>query len=151
MLPKNLVLDEEAFPKTFDELVELASTTFRVEHERTTLESIALRPAGTVATPAGEGRVTRNFLEGAAKAIEIPLHYAYKISPDLFCENFSQRQEDAAVPITISRVGEVVTGLVLDRKSRYRPASTGDVLRAVRNEFDWELRRASISFGGVDV
>jgi hypothetical protein len=150
MLPKNLVLDDVVTPKDFDELIELVETTYRVDHEPTTLEAIALRPDGTVHTPQGESQVTRDFLEGCAGAIGMPLGYAYKVSPALFCENFAQRQAETTAPITISRVGNVVTGLIADRKSRYRPACTGDVLRAVRRAEGLTLRRASISFAGVD-
>jgi hypothetical protein len=151
MLPASTVLDEVLVPKEFDELVDVLSTTHRVEHEQTSLESISLRSDGTLRTPSGEWRVTRNFLEGVAKAIELPLPYAYKIRAELFCDNFSQRQVDASKPITISRVGEVVTGLIVDKTTRYRPAHTVDVVQAIRRTLDLELRRASVSYEGVDI
>ena len=151
MLPKNLVLDEVVTPKDFDALIELVETTYRVDHEHTTLESIALKPDGTLYTPEGEWQVTRDFLEHCSLAIGMPLAYAYKILPELFCENVAQRQAETTAPVTISRVGNVATGLIVDRKSRYRPACTGDVLRAVRRSEGLTLCRASVSFAGVDV
>jgi hypothetical protein len=151
MLPKNLVLDEVVSPKSFAELTDLVSTSYRTKHEQTTLESIRLRPDGTVHTPAGEWRLTQDFLESGAKAIEMPLPYMYKVSPELFCENFSQRQAEATVPVTSARIGDVATGLIVDRKWRYRPASTLDALRAIERAGSFELRRASVSFAGVDV
>ena len=90
MLPKNLVLDEVVVPKDLDSLIELVETTYRVDHEQTTLESIALKPDGSVQTPEGEQRVTRDFLEQCSLAIGMPLAYAYKVSPTLFCENFAK-------------------------------------------------------------
>jgi hypothetical protein len=90
-------------------------------------------------------------LEGAAKAIGMPLPYAYKVSPELFCENFTQRQAEATVPVTVSRIGDVATGMIVDGKWRYRPASTADALRAIELAGNFELRRASVSFAGVDV
>jgi hypothetical protein len=151
MLPKNLVLDEVAAPKDFESLIELVETDYRVGHEQTTLESISLRPDGTVETPAGVLQVTRDFLESFAAAIVMPLSYAYTVTPELFCENVRQRQAHAAAPITICRAGDVATGLVIDRKSRYRPACTGEVLRSIRRSHDLEFRRASVAFTGVDV
>jgi hypothetical protein len=152
MFPENLVLDEVVTPKNFDELIESVETSYRVEHEQTTLESICLKPDGTVQTPAGELRVTRDFLEHSAAAIGMPLGYFYDITPELFCSNFKQRQAETTSPITICRVGDVATGLILDgKKTRYRPARTGDVLRAIRRLDDLSLRRASVSFTGVDV
>jgi hypothetical protein len=151
MLPKKMVLDEVATPKSFDELMDLLNTTFRVDHEQTTLEALALTPDGTVQTPAGELRVTRDFLESCAAAIGMPLAYAYKLRPELFCGNFAQRQADTTAPITVCKVGDVATGLVIDRKSRYRPAHSGDVLRSIREAHNLEFRRASVSYTGVDV
>jgi hypothetical protein len=150
MLPKNLVLDEGVIPKNFDELVELVDSSYRVAHEQTTLEAIVLKPDGTVQTPQGEWRLTRDFLEQCADLIEMPLVYAYKVSSELFCENFAQRRADATTPVTVSRVGDVATGLIDDRKSRYRPACTGDVLRAIGRFPDLKLRRACVSYAGVD-
>jgi hypothetical protein len=151
MLPKDLVLDEVVTPKSFDELIELVETSHRVEHEQTTLESICLKPDGTVQTPAGELRVTRDFLEHSSAAIGMPLGYFYDITPELFCSNFKQRQAETTSPITICRVGDVATGLILDGKARYRPARTADVLRAIRRLDGLSLRRASVSLAGVDV
>jgi Domain of unknown function (DUF932) len=151
MLPKNLVLDEVVNPKNFDELLELLDKTYRVEHEQTSLESISIRPDGTVQTPSAELQLTRSFLEDSAKAIAIPLSYAYKVSPVLFCENFAHRRTETTVPVTISRVGQVATGLIIDRKSRYRPASTSQVLQSIRRTTNLSLRRASVSLAGVDV
>jgi hypothetical protein len=150
MLPSNTVLDEVHGPKEIAELIDLTCTTHRVEHEQVSLEQISLRPDGIVQTPTGEWRATRQFLEGAAKAIGMPLGYAYTIRPELFCENFAQRQMDAARPVTISRVGDVATGLILDGSSRYRPVASADVLRVVQRAFDLEFRRASVSYEGVD-
>ena len=101
--------------KRFRQLVELVETTYRVDHEPTTLEAIALTPDGTVHTPQGEYAGYADFLEGCAAAIGIPLGYTYKVSPALFCENFAQRQAETTAPITISRVGNVATGLIADR------------------------------------
>lgn len=151
MLPNNLVLDEVVTPKSLDELLDLASTSYRTEHERTTLESIAVREDGTVQTPTGELRATRNFLEGVARQIGMPLTYAYKLSPELFCENFRQRQAVTTTPITISRVGDVATGLIDDHKSQYKPACTADVLQSIKRTFDLEFRRASVTLGSIDV
>jgi hypothetical protein len=151
MLPKDLVLDEVVTPKDFDELIELAETSYRVEHEQTTLESISLRPDGSVQTPAGELQATRDFLEQCSAAIRMPLGYFYEITPELFCSNFNQRQAETTSPITISRVGNVATGLILDRKSRYRPACSAEVLRAIRRFDGLSFRRASVSFAGMDV
>jgi Domain of unknown function (DUF932) len=151
MLPSNTALDELHSPKDFAELIDLLSTRYQVDHEQVSLEQISLRPDGTLQTPAGEWRVTRQFLEGVAKAIELPLPYAYKIRPELFCENVAQRQVDAAKPITISRVGDVATGLIVDKATRYRPAHTVDVVQAIRRTLDLELRRASVSYEGVDI
>ena len=117
MLPKNLVLDETAAPKDFDEVLDLVDTSFRVEHEQTTLESIALRPDGTVQTPTGELRVTRDFLESCASVIGMPLPYAYKVTPELFCENVRQRQVHTTTAITVCKVGDVAIGLVTDGKA----------------------------------
>jgi hypothetical protein len=151
MLPKNLALDEVLNPKDFDALIELVETSYRVEHEQTTLESISLKPDGTTHTPAGEWQATRDFLECCAAAIGMPKAYAYKITPELFCENFARRRTETTVPITISRIGEVATGLIVDRKSRYKPARTADVLRAIPQTHGLEFRRASVCFAGVDV
>ncbi|MFZ1932681.1 MAG: hypothetical protein WCB27_25430 [Thermoguttaceae bacterium] len=151
MFPENLVFDEVVTPKDFDSLSELVETTYRVDHEQTTLESIALKPDGTLHTPEGEWRVARDLWEQCSLAIGMPLAYAYKVSPALFCENFAQRQAETTAPVTISRVGDVATGLIVDRKSRYRPACTADVLRAVRRSEGLTLCRASVSFAGVDV
>ena len=151
MLPKDLVLDEVVTPKTFDELIEVVETSHRVDHEQTTLESISLKPDGTVQTPVGELRVTRDFLEHTSAAIGMPLGYFYDITPELFCSNFKQRQAETTSPITISRVGDVATGLILDGKSRYRPARTGEVLRSIHRLDGLSFRRASVSFTGVDV
>jgi len=151
MVPKNLVLDELVVPKNFDALLDLVDSKFRVEHEATTLESLVLRPDGTLQTPAGEWQITLDFLESCSAAIGMPLGYAHRISSDLFCENFARRQAETTAPITICRVGHVATGLVNDRTSRYRPACTADVLRTVREAHDLEFRRASVSFVGVDV
>ena len=150
MLPKSLVLDEGAIPKTFDELLEAVDTSYYVAHEQTTLEAIVLKPDGTVQTPQGESRVTRDFLEHCAGLIEMPLVYAYRVSPQLFCENFAHRRAETTTPVTVSRVGDVATGLIDDRKSRYRPARTGDVLRAIRQFPELALRRAFVSYAGVD-
>lgn len=152
MLPKETVLDEVVTPKNFDELIDVVETSYGVEHEQTTLESICLKPDGTVQTPAGELRVTRDFLEHSAAAIGMPLGYFYDITPELFCSNFKQRQAETTSPITICRVGDVATGLILDgKKTRYRPARTGDVLRAIRRLDGLSLRRASVCLTGVDV
>jgi len=151
MLPKNLALDEVATPKNLDELLNLTETTFRVEQELTTLESITLKAIGILQTPAGEWQVSRNFLERCAVAIGMPLTYAYRIDPELFCDNFAQRQAQTGAPITISRIGQAAIGLVIDRTSRYRPASTADVLRGLKSVCDLKLRRAIVTFAGVDV
>jgi hypothetical protein len=151
MIPKNLVLDEVRVPKDIDETVDLLETDFRVDHERTTLEALDMRPDGTVGTPAGQWLMTRDFLEACAQQIGMPLGYAYKISPELFCQNFGQRRVETTTPVTISRVGGVATGLIDDQKARYRPARTVDVLRAVCSLHDLEFRRAVVSFAGVDV
>jgi hypothetical protein len=152
MLPKEIVLDQVVTPKNFDELIEMVETSHRVEHVQTTLESICLKPDGTLQTPAGELRVTRDFLEHSSAAIGMNLGYFYNITPELFCENFKQRKAETTSPITISRVGDVATGLILDDgKARYRPARTGNVLRAIGRLDGLSLRRASVSFAGVDV
>ena len=151
MLPKTLVQDEMQSPKSFDALMDLVETKYRIEHERTTLEAIELGKDGTLVTPAGNWQVTQDFLESCAWAIGMPLPYAYKISPELFCENFSRRQAETTAPITVYRVGDVATGLVVDRTFRYRPASTADVLRSIRQQHQLEFRSASVSFAGVDV
>jgi Domain of unknown function (DUF932) len=151
MLPKNLVQEREATPETFAELQELAETAFHTDHEQTTLEAIRLHPDGILQTPQGEFKVTQKFLESTARAIGMPLEYAYKISPKLFCENFQQRQPETTTPVTISRIGDVTTGMIVDHKSRYRPASTIDVLRWLREEEQLEFRRGSLSFAGMSV
>lgn len=151
MLAPATVLDEVHSPKELASLLDLLNTTHRVEHEQLSLEQISLRPDGTLKTPTGELRVTRQFLEGVAKAIDLPLAYGYRIRPELFCENVAQRQVDAAKPVTISRAGDVATGLIVDKATRYRPARTADVVQAIQRAFDLELRRASVSYEGVDV
>lgn len=151
MLPKNLVLDDGLIPKDFAELLGLVSTTYRVDHEQTTLEKISLRPDGTVQTPQAGYQVTRDFLEGCAAAIGMPLGYAYKIGPELFCDNFDQRRAETTTPVTVSRVGDVATGLITNRKSRYRPARTADVLGAIGQLPGLKMRRAFVSYAGVDV
>jgi len=151
MLPKNLVLDDGLIPKDFDELVALVNTTYRVGHEQTTLEKIFLRPDGTVQTPLAEYQVTRDFLEGSAAAIGMPLGYAYKIGPELFCDNFNKRRAETTTPVTVSWVGGVATGLIADRKSRYRPACTAEVIGAIRLLPGLRMCRACVSYAGVDV
>lgn len=151
MLPKTLVQDETQIPNTFDGLLDLAETNYRVEHERTTLESITLNADGTIQTPTGQWTVTQDFLESCAALIKMPLPYAYAITPELFSENFRQRQAETTAPITICRIGDVAVSVVDDRRSRYRPARTVDVLRSLAKDEDWEFRRGSISFAGVDV
>ena len=72
MLPKNLVLDEAATPKTLESLQDLLESTFKTEYVQTTLESLELTPDGTVWTPIGELRLTQDFLEHSMKAIRMP-------------------------------------------------------------------------------
>jgi len=150
MLPKNLVLDEVVTPKSFDELIEVVETSYRVDHEQTTLESISLKPDGTLQTPVGELRVTRDFLEHTSAALGCLWATSTTSPRNLFCSNFEQRQAETTSPITISRVGDVATGLILNGKTRYRPARTGDVLRTIRRLDGLSLRRASVCFTGVD-
>ena len=151
MLPKNLVLDEEAAPKDFDEAIDLIRTKFRVQHERTSLERLTLRPDGILVTPAGDFLLTRSFLESGAKLIEMPQSYAYKVTPELFCENFNQRRSEATLPVTVCTIGDVAVGMVNDRRRRYRPANICNVLRWLSEQSDWELRRASLSFYGMNL
>lgn len=151
MLPKHLVPDEPVIPKSFEELNELVNNRYRVSHEHTTLEAIVLNPDGTVQTPQAKYQVTQDFLEGCATAIGMPLAYAYKIDPELFCDNFNKRRADTTVPVTIARVSDVATGLIANRKSPYRPACTGDVLHAIARFPNLSLRRACVSYAGVDV
>ncbi len=151
MVPKTLVQDEVTSPKDLGELSDMLDTTHKVVHEPTTLEAIALKPDGVLQTPAGEWPVTQHLLECCAAVIGMPLGYAYQVTPELFCENFKQRQAHSTSPITVCRVGDAAVGLVIDRRSRYRPACTGDVLRSIRQTQDLEFRRASVSFAGVDV
>ena len=146
MYPEKMVLEKAASPKNFDELMDELETGFRFAHEQTTLESICLQPDATVQTPGGVLQVTRDFLEACADIIGMPRAYAHKISPELFCENFRRRQAETTAPVTVCTVGEVATGLVNDRKSRYRPACTREVLRSLRQAHDFEFRRASVSF-----
>ncbi len=148
MLPENLVLDESASPKDLVELEELAATRFRTDHVQTTLQEIQVRPDGTVQTPAGELRVTRYFLEGMAKIIGMPLGYAYKITPELACENLAQRTRHATNPITVCHVGDIATALVVDRCRRYRPAKSAPILNALQQLKGMTLKRATIGFDG---
>lgn len=154
MLTENLVHDQEASPENFAELIDLLNDGFRVEHERTSLEFVELKDDGTLITPGGHYQVTQDFLEHAAKAIGMPLGYAYKLLPELFCDNFSKRKLETTCPVTVCHVGDVATGLTLDNKTRYRPAASGDVLRQLQNSRalnSFELRRASVSYRGVDI
>ncbi|HEY4311055.1 MAG TPA: hypothetical protein VGN12_16510 [Pirellulales bacterium] len=151
MLPENLVLDRSTSPKNFDELMEELATTYCVRHEQTTLEMIRLSADGTVQTPSGAFQLTRDFLESSANFIGMPKTYAYRISPELFIENFRRRQAETTAPITVCSIGDVAIGLVNDRRSRYRPANTMVVLRELWKEHQFEFRRASVSYAGVDV
>lgn len=152
MLPEKMVLDEPVIPENSVELEELVNTTYRVVHEQTTLESVVLRlDSGTVQTPQGEWRLTQGFLEGCAAAIEMPTGYAYKLSPKEFFDHFIQRRAGTTKPVTVSRVGDVATGLVDDKKIRYRPACTGDVLRVLSRFPNLVLRRACVCYAGVDM
>jgi hypothetical protein len=151
MLPKNLVLEETANPKDLDSLIELLETTFRVDHTATTLEEMELRPDGVVSVSGRELRMARDFLEGCAMAISMPLGYAYKITPDLFCENFARRKRDTAQAVTVCAIGDVAVGLVSDRRWRYRPARTAEIIHAIRQTQELKLRRATVAFAGVDV
>jgi hypothetical protein len=83
----------------------------------------------------------------------MPLSYAYKCRPDLFCENVRRRQSDSTCPITVCRVGQVAVAMVVDddRKPRYRPASSTDALHLLRQDPKLEFRRATVSYAGVDV
>jgi hypothetical protein len=53
-IPRKLVLDEVVSPKDFDEPTNRRESTYRVNHEQTTIEAIAFKPDGTVQTPQGE-------------------------------------------------------------------------------------------------
>ena len=149
MLPKNLVLDETATPKNFEALEDLLESTFKTEHEQTTLEALELTPDGTVRTPNGELRLTRDFMEHSMKAIGMPSNYAYSISPELYRENFAQQKRHTTIPVTVCRVGDIATGLVIHKRSRYRPASSLEALRSIEQLKDLELRRASVSYAGI--
>jgi hypothetical protein len=154
MLPKNMVLDDDRSPKDLEELSELLQKEWRVEFLRTSLERLELSEQGVVRTPHGEFRVTRDFLEVCAAAIEMPMAYAYRIEADLFRENFDRRRRETTRPVTLCTMGDVVIGMVIDRNSRYRPASTLQVLESLKSCGIIEqlaLRRASISHRGVDI
>jgi hypothetical protein len=151
MLPENLALDRMASPKNFDELMGELNDNYCVRHEPTTLEMIRLNADGSVQTPTGPLRLTRDFLESCAKFIGMPEGYAYRISPELFVENFRQRQAETTAPVTVCSVGDVAIGLVNDGRSRYRPANTLAVLQELWKEHRFEFRRASVSYAGVDV
>lgn len=154
MLPQSIILDQEQVPENFASLLDLVSSSARVEHERSSLESMELKSDGTLLTAGSHYQLTRNFLENIAQAIGMPLAYAYKISPELFRENFNRRKAETTCPVTICRVGDVATGLTLDNKVHYRPASSCDIIRDLQQSklFDFlEFRRASVSFSGFDL
>jgi hypothetical protein len=84
MFPEKIVYDEVVAPKDFDSLTELVETTYRVDHEQTTLETIAR----TLQTPEGEWRVTRDFLEQSSSAMR-------KVVIDLFKAGRREEAEKA--------------------------------------------------------
>lgn len=154
MITEKLVHDQDFATENLAELIDMLDGSFRVERERSSLELIELRSDGTLVTPAAEYKITQDFLENSAKSIGMQLAYAYDLSSELFCENFAQRKFETTCPVTICHVGDVATGMTLDKKHRYRPASTLEVLRGLSKSstMDWlELRRASVSYRGVDV
>lgn len=154
MLTELLVHDEERSPNSFADLLDVVASEAHVQHVRTTLESIVLNLDGTMDTPAGPMRVTQTILENLAKAIGMPLGFAYRVSYDLFCENFNQHKFVTTCPVTICHVGDVATGLMLDKRNHYQPASSLTILRELRSSGVFDLldfRRASVSFSGVDV
>jgi hypothetical protein len=151
MLPENLVFDEVRTPKNLVELIDLCETTYKVDYEQTSLEQLSLSPDGFLQSPQGESFVTRNFLERCAATIGMPSSYAYKITPDLFCENFRSRHVHTTTPVTVCRIGGVAVGLTVDKARRYRPVPTAELLQRIGVTLDLEFRRAAISFFGVDV
>lgn len=151
MFPETIVRDKVASPKDFAELTDLVKGEYRVHHEPTTLESLRLTADGTVCSPSGEYRLTRSFWEATAKAIGMPLGYADQISPALFLDNFVQRQAETTAPVTLCRIGDVAVGLVKHGRYPYRPAPTAELLQGVPASLGLELRRATVTYHGVDL
>ena len=148
MLSEIAIPEKGADANSFPELREFLESDFHTTYFPTVLDRIQLRPDGMIEFDGRRMPSTQSFLEALGKHIGMPLAYAYAIDFDLYRHNVEQRKERCSKAVTVC----CHRGTAVNLAGReYRPAQTVDVLDKIESETIWQLQRAHVDDGGVEI
>ena len=149
MFQEKLITEKSVSAESIDGVRDILESDFQPGYFTTTLRDIDLHEDGTITAEGKRWHCTEEFMRKAAKAIGMPINYAYKIDFALFRENFNQRKtlDCSGVKICISR-GYAVNVC----KADYFPARTVDILENLPDRFrNFSFNKAVVSDSSVEM
>lgn len=128
----------------------LQSDEFRIDYVPTALDRIELSDDGTMSVDGRQCGYVQPVIEQLARAIGMPLNYAYDLPFELFNTNFEElkRARSAGMTLCVAR-DDTVVGIA---PAGYTPARTLDVLEQLSLDAEiLQCRKAVVSDFGIDV